>query len=209
MAGIDGMAAADTLLSFGTVTPGYCLHYVWQAYKAHGAVCYDSYPTAYSAWLASSFQHPGDWNPPPGVPVYLAPKYPGQSGDVMISRGGGLCSATDWPYYGVTGICSIQQRVAQTGDPYLGWTEDILGNQIQQGGGGGHVPGKEDEEMAIGYVNITGKSGQRRGGMYAVVARPGAKPYAVFVGGAGPDGMKPVSDDKAVGQLQGLIDGLA
>lgn len=129
---VDGVAAAHTLLSFTRVTPGYCLYYVWQAYKAHGATSSATYPTAYSAWQASAYKHAGDYNPPAGVPVYLGPRSGSNAGDVMISLGGGKCAATDWPHNGVTGVCTIAQRMAQTNRPYLGWTEDILGNPIAQ-----------------------------------------------------------------------------
>lgn len=208
MAVVDGVAASNTLLTYTNITPGYCLHYVWLAYQAHGATSSSSYPTAYSAWLASSSQHPGDMSPPPGFPVYLGPRAGSNAGDVMISRGGGLCSATDWPYNGVTGIVSIQDRMRQTGRPYLGWTSDFLGNTIAGGSQPPAEPG-EEEEMAIGYLNMTGEAGARRGGMYAVVSRPGAKPAAVFIGQAGPNDLAPVSDGGAIAQLQTLIDGLA
>lgn len=127
---VDGDAAAQTLLSWGVCDPGYCLHYVWQAYAAHGATSSESYGTAYEGWLGSAGQHPGDWNPPSGVPVYLGPRSGSNAGDVMISLGGGMCAATDWPYNGVIGTCSISQRCNQTGRPYLGWTETILNYPI-------------------------------------------------------------------------------
>ena len=130
---VDGDAAAQTLLGYRTCDPGFCLRYVWDAYEAHGATSNESFPTAYSAWLGSAGQHPGDWNPPSGVPVYLGPKASSQAGDVMISLGGGWCAATDWPYNGVIGTCTIQDRVNQTGRPYLGWTETILDYPIAYG----------------------------------------------------------------------------
>lgn len=129
---VDGMAAADTLLSFSNITPGYCLHYVWQAYAAHGAWSDQSYPTAYSAWLGSSGQHPGDRNPPEGVPVYWGPRSGSSAGDVVISIGNGRVAATDWPYNGRTGTCTLDERERQIGRPYLGWTDNMLGNPILQ-----------------------------------------------------------------------------
>lgn len=129
---VDGNAAAQLLLSWGTCDPGYCLRYVWDAYAAQGATSSQSYPTAYSAWLGSGGQHPGDFDPPAGVPVYLGPRSDNAAGDVMISLGGGMCAATDWPYNGVIGTCSIQQRLNQTARPYLGWTDNMLGNPILQ-----------------------------------------------------------------------------
>jgi hypothetical protein len=135
--GVNGMAAAQTLLNMDTVRPGYCLHYVWLAYKAHGAVSDGKYyPTAYSAWEQGWGHHPGDWNPPPGVPVYFGQKPSSGAGDVVISMGGGRCAATDWPYNGVTNETTLAARQRQIGRPYLGWMDNILGYPVdyQQGG---------------------------------------------------------------------------
>jgi hypothetical protein len=129
---VDGMAAANTLLSYTNINPGYCLHYVWTAYAAHGAWSNETYPTAYSAWLGSSGQHPGDRNPPEGVPVYWGPRSNSSAGDVVISIGNGRVAATDWPYNGRTGTCTIDEREKQIGRPYLGWTDNMLGNPILQ-----------------------------------------------------------------------------
>lgn len=129
---VDGVAAANTLLSYTNITPGYCLKYVWNAYAAHGAVSNQTFPTAYSAWLGSSGQHPGDRNPPAGVPVYWGPRANSSAGDVVISLGNGQVAATDWPYNGRTGVCTIDQREAQISRPYLGWTDNMIGNPILQ-----------------------------------------------------------------------------
>lgn len=133
--GVNGMAAARTLLDMGSVRPGYCLMYVWQAYKAHGAVSDGKYyPTAYSAWEQGWGHHPGDWNPPPGVPVYFGPKPSSSAGDVVISMGGGRCAATDWPYNGVTNETTLAARQRQIGRPYLGWMDNILGYPVDYQG---------------------------------------------------------------------------
>lgn len=130
---VDGLAAAQNLLNFGKVTPGYCLHYVWQAYAMLGATTTSGqWPTAYSGWLGSAGQHPGDWNPPPGVPVYFGPKASSSAGDVVISTGDGNCAATDFPYGGVTGMTTLVARQKQISRPYLGWTETILNYPILQ-----------------------------------------------------------------------------
>lgn len=129
---VDGLAAAQTLLEFDRVQPGSCLHYVWLAYKAHGAVADGNYPTAYSVWQRSVGGHPGDWNPPPGVPVYFGPKPGSQAGDVVISIGNGRCIATDWPYNGVTNETTLAARQRQIQRPYLGWIDNILGYPILQ-----------------------------------------------------------------------------
>lgn len=132
MSDVNGHAAADTMASWSKNTPGLCLYYVWIAYKEHGATSAVTYPTAYSAFLATQRRH-YDYNPPKGVPVWLGQR--GSSGvaaagDVCISLGGGRVICTDWPVNGVIGSCTIQERIAQTGRPYLGWSEDFLGNNV-------------------------------------------------------------------------------
>lgn len=128
--GVDGLAAARTLLSYSGIRGGYCLFYVWQAYKAQGATTERSAPTATEAWYRSDGRHPGDRNPPPGVPVFWGPKASSSAGDVVISLGGGRVAATDYPYYGVTGTCTIDERERQIGRPYLGWAECIFDQPI-------------------------------------------------------------------------------
>jgi hypothetical protein len=140
---VNGIASANTLLSFGNVNPGYCLHYVWQAYKANGASSSGSYATAYDAWLGSPGKVPDDWNPPAGYPVYFGPRSNSAAGDVVISLGGGMCAATDWPYNGVVGTCSLTQRQQQIGRPYLGWTDNILGYPIM----GGNMLTNDDKQL--------------------------------------------------------------
>lgn len=124
--GVNGIAAANTLLGYGGVRHGLCLYYVWQAYKAHGARTGMSSPTAYDAWLKSSGKHEGDRNPPAGVPVFWGPKSGSSAGDVVISLGGGRVVATDYPVYGQVNITTIDARERQIGRPYLGWTERIF-----------------------------------------------------------------------------------
>lgn len=130
---VDGVAAARTLQSFTNIKGGYCLHYVWQAYKANGASTGRSAGTAYEAWQRSDGQHADDRNPPAGVPVFWGPKASSAAGDVVISLGGGRVAATDYPNYGVVGTCTIDQRERQIGRPYLGWTEAIFDQRISYG----------------------------------------------------------------------------
>lgn len=128
--GVNGAAAAQKLLSFGRVNPGYCLYYVWQAYKAVGARVNGSWPTAWSAWLTDKKTAHTDKNPPAGVPVYFGQKAGSAAGDVVISLGGGRVACTDYPSWGQVGSCTIDERQRQIGRPYMGWTETILGVPI-------------------------------------------------------------------------------
>lgn len=155
---IDGNAAAQTMLGFGTWRPGYCLEAVWQAYKRNGARTDRNAATAYIGWQISDDKHPGDRNPPPGVPVWWGPRRGSAAGDVVISLGGGRVVATDWPRNGVIGITTIDARERQIGRPYLGWTGDILGVPIDHAQrastpAGSPQPPMEDEMTHSVIVN--------------------------------------------------------
>ena len=127
---VDGRAAARALLANGPIRGGYCLYYVWLAYKAVGARTGRSAGTALQGWNESDGNHPGDRNPPAGVPVWFGAKPGSDAGDVVISLGEGRVAATDWPRYGVVGSCTIDERQRQIGRPYLGWSERIFDQAI-------------------------------------------------------------------------------
>ena len=135
MATVDGIDAIAQMRAFRTNQVGWCLGTVWDAYAVSkvGQVG-GSYATAQDAFNATRLRHP-DRTPPAGVPVWLGPSPTrtdanAAAGDVAISIGGGLLVATDYPYGGVIGTCSIDQREQQTQRPYLGWSEDICGYQV-------------------------------------------------------------------------------
>ncbi|QNJ55544.1 lysin A [Microbacterium phage Phinky] len=128
--GVDGRAAAQAMLRFRTWRKGHCLEAVWAAYKSVGARATTTARTATIGWERSAGKHRGDRNPPPGVPVWWGPKPGNAAGDVVISLGGGKVVATDWPYNGVIGITTIDARERQINRPYLGWTEEILGQPV-------------------------------------------------------------------------------
>lgn len=131
MSKINGNAAAAKLLSFGRVNPGYCLYYVWQAYKGVGAWTAMHAGTAFEAWEKAKGKHPGDMNPPAGVPVYLGKRPGSDAGDIVISLGNGRVRVTEAPGKGnVVGDCTIEERMKQTGRPYLGWSECIFDQAI-------------------------------------------------------------------------------
>lgn len=160
------------MYNYRTCNPGYCLSVVWQAYKDNGARVNGSWPTAWDAWVDSPGKHEGDRNPPAGVPVYLGQRggYNGHCGDVMISNGDGTCVATDWPYNGVINICTIDERLAQTGRPYMGWTDNILGYPINWNGEG------EDDMTQEQYDNINRQLGWIVNTLGAGGADPGVIP---------------------------------
>lgn len=124
---VNGSAAAQWLLNLGSVDPGYCLRYVWQAYKAQGASTGLSAATAMSGWNQSDGKHPGDRNPPAGAAVWWGRRADGNTdGDVTISLGGGRVAATDYPGWRQTGSCTLDERERQIGREYLGWTSSIF-----------------------------------------------------------------------------------
>lgn len=159
--GVNGAAAAQAMLRFGTWRKGHCLEAVWAAYKSVGARATTTAPTATDGWYRSAGKHPGDRNPPVGVPVWWGPKRSSAAGDVVISLGGGRVVATDWPYNGVIGITTIDARERQISRPYLGWTEEILGQPIDfpRSGGGNLYPPRpvsEEDDMTMLALLIDG-----------------------------------------------------
>lgn len=131
MGKINGAAAAAWLRAQGSLAHhGACLHYVWLAYKAQGAATGRHAGTALEAWSKTEGRHPGDRNPPAGVPVWFGERAGSAAGDVVISLGDGMVVATDYPRYGVVGVCTIAERGAQIGRPYLGWSESIFDQPI-------------------------------------------------------------------------------
>lgn len=149
--GVNGVAAARTLLSYRNIRHGYCLYYVWQAYDAHGADTSLSAGTAYECWNKSLGKHPGDRNPPAGVPVFWGPKAGSSAGDVVISLGGGRVACTDYPNYGQVGIATIAERERQIGRPYLGWAERIFDVAIDFDGATGGV--SQDTKNRQSWLN--------------------------------------------------------
>lgn len=92
------------------------------------------YDWAIKGWNFAAYKHAGDWNPPPGVPVYFGTDTPrtdknAPAGDVALSIGGGRVVCTDSPS-GNTGIMTISARAVQTRRNYLGWTADFLGHPV-------------------------------------------------------------------------------
>ncbi|GAA1960910.1 hypothetical protein [Microbacterium deminutum] len=127
---VDGNAAAQTMLGFGTNTPSHCLEFVWLAYKKNGASVDGWWATALDGWKGSSGKHEGDLDPPAGVPVWWGERPGSNAGDVVISLGGGRVVATDFPTFGRIGTATIAERQNQVRRTYLGWTETILGVPI-------------------------------------------------------------------------------
>lgn len=131
---------------------GACLANVYQdfggpAWSSTGRGAGD-FGRAIDGWNYADYKHAGDWNPPPGVPVYFGVDTPrtdhnASAGDVVMSLGGGRCVATDGPRTGNSEVMTLAARAQQVRRNYLGWSADFLGypvsgavSYIQQSTGG-------------------------------------------------------------------------
>ena len=104
-----------------TCKVGMCLSYVqeWLG-GVHGI------PVAAAAWDASKQKHPGDKNPPAGVPVFWHPR-PGGSkfGHIALSVGNGRIRTTDFPKRGMVSETKIDNIQKRWGLVYAGWAGDM------------------------------------------------------------------------------------
>lgn len=148
---IDVSGAAQRLLDQVVNDPGKCLQHVWRAIGQGRHYLTGGGSDAFSTWRATPVgnRHVGDRNVPKNMPAYLGPKNGNNYGDVMISRGDGTFAATDRPN-GRVGICTLEQRMAQTGRPYLGWADSMGGyDLIDYSTAGGGTPFNPEEEDMI------------------------------------------------------------
>lgn len=98
--------------------------------------------TAIDAWnkTPSGDQHPGDRNPPQGVPVYWSGGSAGD-GHVALSAGGGYVYSTDIGGRGTVSLVPLMAIEQQWGLTYKGWADQEAGTGKLYGGssgGGGH-----------------------------------------------------------------------
>ena len=124
-------SAADAVAysrRFTSYKSQYCLNFVQTMLAAPW-----SGPYAAWAWQHAQHKHPGDANPPPGVPIYiLGSRY----GHIALSVGGGNCRSTDWPRAGRSGQMApvgevnILHLARAWGRQYVGWAEDLGGQRI-------------------------------------------------------------------------------
>jgi hypothetical protein len=135
--GLNGQAAINWMRAKRTNVPGSCLNTVWQAYGSHSSIGAHAgqYPDAIDGWLYATKRHPNDLNPPAGFPVWYGPSPTrtddnAGAGDVVISIGNGQIIGTDVGGAGRIGVMSLISRGQIIQRPYLGWTEDFLGYDI-------------------------------------------------------------------------------
>lgn len=131
------MALARAMASTTNV-PGTCQLWVRNKYDAPSAgdQDHDGDADAVDGWLSEpkAARHPGDRNPPPGVPVSFSGGSHGFGHRAMSRSLGGNLRSTDMRdgHYspGHVGNATIAQIEQQLGQHYLGWSETIDGIQI-------------------------------------------------------------------------------
>lgn len=84
---------------------------------------------AVDGWKAAQHRHPGDRNPPAGVPVFWSGGSRGH-GHAAISLGGGKIRSIDAAGAGHVGTVSLGWPESAWGLHYLGWSEDLGGALI-------------------------------------------------------------------------------
>jgi hypothetical protein len=97
---------------------------LWHVQDWYGAP--HVFPDAAAQWNSSRHKHPGDRNPPPGVPVlYLG----GRHGHIALSTGHGIRS-TDAPVNGRVAEVDLDWPYRRWGHRYVGWIGDLGGVPI-------------------------------------------------------------------------------
>lgn len=123
-------AVANALRST-TNAPRFCAQWTRTMFgvAALGDFDGDGAADAEDMWKAAKSRHPGDRNPPAGVPVY----YGGGSADnghISVSLGLGSTRSTDAGGSGKVATVPLDFPERQWGMPYLGWSDDLYGNTI-------------------------------------------------------------------------------
>jgi hypothetical protein len=103
---------------------GMCLQFIRTLVGAPGGEY-----SSMTAWGDTRMKHRGDWNAPPGAPMWWG----GGLGHVALSVGGGKIVSTDLPTSGRIGLVDKHLPTTRWGKPYLGWTGDLNGTVIPLG----------------------------------------------------------------------------
>lgn len=96
---------------------------------AVGDVDGDGDADAVDGWKSCKQKHPGDRNPPAGVPVFWSGGRNGY-GHVGISLGNRTFRGTDSPTSGKVGTVGLDWPEQHWGLTYLGWADDLNGVPI-------------------------------------------------------------------------------
>lgn len=129
----DREEAARRAEASTTNVPGTCQNWTWNIFGAHavGDVDSDKDADAVDGWESEpkSAQHPGDRNPPRGVPVAWSGGSHG-FGHRAVSLGRGKIRSTDAGGSGVVATVDLDWPEKNWGLHYLGWSETISGETI-------------------------------------------------------------------------------
>lgn len=125
---LDVTEAPTRLLANKSVTPGHCLEYVSRAIRnGRQPLIWAGLDTALNCWNMACGDKHASRDIPRGFPGFLGANRFSKAGDTFVSLGGGRLAVTDYPGWGVVGICTLEQREAQTGRKYLGYAGEFLG----------------------------------------------------------------------------------
>lgn len=89
----------------------------------------DGAADAEDMWKAAKIKHPGDLDPPAGVPVYWLGGSE-DNGHAAVSLGNGMVRSTDAWERGVVGTVPLREISRRWGMTYVGWSEDLYGYVI-------------------------------------------------------------------------------
>jgi len=124
-------AAVKRALASFVNTPRYCARWTRSQFgvPALGDYDGDKAADAEDMWKAAALPHPGDDNPPAGVPVFWGGGS-SDNGHAAVSLGNRMIRSTDARGAGRVGTVPIDYPTTAWGMPYLGWTEDLYGHHI-------------------------------------------------------------------------------
>lgn len=123
--------AVASALASTTNTPRYCARWTRERFGvgALGDFDGDGAADAEDMWKAAKIRYQGDTNPPAGVPVYWGGGSQ-DNGHIAVSLGGGMIRSTDAAGAGKVGTVPLDFPTRAWGMPYLGWSDDLYGNEI-------------------------------------------------------------------------------
>lgn len=123
--------AVAKALSTTTYPVGMCARFTRECFGvgALGDFDGDGDADAVDQWAAARIKNHDDRNPPAGVPMFWAGGSKGY-GHAAVSLGGGRVRSTDRPTAGLVGDTTIEDIERSWRMTYLGWSEDLYGNEI-------------------------------------------------------------------------------
>lgn len=129
--GVSRAQAVVNALRSTTYAPRQCAKWTREQFgiQALGDFDGDGAADAEDMWKASKLKHPGDHNPPAGVPVFWGGGSE-DNGHAAIAFAGRRVRTIDRPAAGLVSTVPLDEIERVWGLPYLGWTEDLYGHVI-------------------------------------------------------------------------------